>query len=232
MICQAKVSGEDMAMIFADVLSPADVARICEGLARAPFRDGRATAGPNARQVKRNEQARGDDPDVGALAHSVRLAFERHSTFEAVAKPVRWSRLMFSRYGPGDHYGLHTDAATMQDEHGWPLRTDLSFTLFLSDPAAYEGGALRLLGPEGERCFRPAAGAVVLYSTGQLHEVTPVTAGVRVACVGWIQSLVRRADHRELLFDLDQARRDLPDGEPRVLIDKAIGNLLRMWGEA
>lgn len=218
-------------IVLTDVLGAAEVARIIQGLAEAPYRDGRATAGPDARRVKLNQQARGDDPQVAELAASVRLVLEGHPIFQALARPARWSRLMFSRYVPGQRYGLHADAATMTDEHGWPLRTDLSFTVFLSDPAAYEGGALRLLGRDGERSFRPDAGSVVLYSTGQLHEVTPVTDGVRLACVGWVQSQVRRADQRDLLFELERARDDLPEGDTRLRIDNAIGNLLRMWGE-
>lgn len=218
-------------IVLAEVMSPADAARICETLSQAPFRDGRTTAGPAARKVKHNEQARGDDPQVAALAASVRAALERHATFQGLVRPIRWSNLMFSRYGPGQHYGRHTDDAAMSDEDGWRLRTDVSFTVFLSDPATYEGGALRLFGPEGERSFRPAAGSAVLYPTGLVHEVTPVTSGVRMACVGWAQSLVRRADQRELLYDLDCARRDLPEGPARLLLDKAVGNLLRMWGE-
>ena len=218
-------------IVLADVASAAEVAQITEALAVAPYRDGRATAGPDARLVKLNEQARGDDPQVAELAALVKRALAGHPTFQAQARPARWSRLMFSRYAPGQRYGLHADAATMTDEHGWPLRTDLSFTVFLSDPATYDGGALRLLGRDGEASVRPAAGSAVLYVTGQLHEVTPVTGGMRLACVGWVQSQVRRADQRDLLFELERARDDLPEGDPRLRLDNAIGNLLRMWGE-
>ena len=218
-------------MVLADVLSADELARFREALGRAPFRDGRVTAGPAARGVKENEQARGDDPQVAELAGSVRTALEQNPTFQALVRPARWSNLMFSRYGAGHRYGLHTDDAAMYDEHGWPMRTDLSLTLFLSDPDTYEGGALRLTGPDGESAFRPPAGTAVIYPTGVIHEVTPVTSGLRLACVGWVQSQVRRADQRELLFDLACARRDLPKGESQLLLDKAIGNLLRMWGE-
>lgn len=219
-------------IVLPDVLSPADVARVREGLEVAPFRDGRATAGPAAARVKHNEQARGDDPAVAALARSVRSALERHPTFGPLVRPARWSRLMFSRYGPGQQYGLHTDDAGMCDEDGWPLRTDVSFTVFLSGPETYDGGALVLQGPDGERAFRPAAGSAVLYATGHLHRVAPVTRGVRLACVGWAQSLIRRADRRELLFDLERARQGTSEGEARLLLDNAIGNLIRMWSES
>lgn len=219
-------------MIVLELLARPEVVAIRDGLAAAPFRDGRATAGPAAEQVKHNDQARGDDPVVADLARRVRLATEAHPSVRALMRPVRWSNLMFSRYGPGQKYGLHADNAGMYDEHGWPLRTDISFTLFLSDPDTYEGGALVLRDLAGDRALRPAAGSAVFYPTGQLHEVAPVTHGVRLACVGWIQSLVRRADQRELIFDLERIRQR-PDGDDApLLLDKTIGNLLRMWGEA
>lgn len=219
-------------MVLDDVLSAAEVTRLCESLAGVPFQNGRATAGPAARDVKDNEQAVGSDPAVAALARSVKTALQQHSTFNDLVRPLRWSNLMFSRYVPGQRYGLHTDDACMYDAHGWPLRTDISFTVFLSDPDSYEGGALRFLEGAGERSFRPSAGSVVLYPTGVLHEVTPVIRGVRLACVGWVQSLIRRADQRELLFDLDCVRRELAHSEAKLRLDKAIGNLLRMWGES
>ena len=218
-------------IVLADVLTAEDVERVRSGLTKAPFRDGKATAGPQARKVKDNEQARGDDPGVQALGGFVREALERHPVFNALIRPARWSNLMFSRYAGGQQYGLHTDDAAMRGEDGERLRTDLSFTLFLSDPETYEGGALLIDGLDGEREHRPSAGSAVIYQTGQLHRVTPVTRGERLACVGWIQSLIRRPDQRELLFDLERIRWSLPDGEARLLIDKSVGNLLRMWAE-
>lgn len=218
-------------MVLDDVLSPVEIGRICESLAHVPFHDGKLTAGAAARSVKSNEQAEGGNPEVIALARMVRTALERHPTFYAYARPFRWSHLMFSRYVSGHRYGPHTDDASMLDEHGWPLRTDLSFTLFLSDPSDYQGGALRFVEDTNASSFRPAAGSAVIYPTGVLHEVTPVTRGVRVACVGWIQSLIRRADQRDVLFDLERVRSGL-SGAAQLHLDKAIGNLLRMWSEA
>ncbi len=219
-------------ILLPDVLSPDLVRQIREALAGAPFRDGRATAGAAAAPVKDNQQARGDDPTVIAQARQVRLALEAHPIMRRLARPVRWSNLIFSRYGQGQHYGLHADNAGMSDEHGWPLRTDLSFTLFLSDPETYEGGALVVEDLAGERAFRPPAGAAILYPTGRLHRVAPVTAGERLACVGWVQSLIRNPDQREALYDLEQVRETLPPGEAALRLDKTIAALLRMWGEA
>jgi len=218
-------------LTISQVLGPEDVARVREGLAKAPFIDGKATAGPTARKVKSNEQAVGSDPEVSRLGRFVREALERSPVFMAYARPAKWSRLLFSRYSGGQAYGFHTDDAMMQADDGSRLRTDLSFTLFLTDPGDYEGGALLVDGLDGEREFKPQAGDAVLYPTGQLHRVTPVTSGQRLASVGWIQSLVARADEREILFDLQRVRWSLPDGEQRLLLDKTAGNLLRMWGK-
>jgi PKHD-type hydroxylase len=217
-------------LTLGQVLNPDDVQRVREGLARAPFQDGKATAGPVARKVKQNQQAIGADSGVDALARFVRDALKRHPVFSAYARPAAWSRIMFSKYGPGDAYGLHTDDAFMAADGGGRLRTDLSFTLFLSDPDTYEGGALLIDDLDGEHEHRPQAGDAVLYDTGRLHRVTPITSGERLAAVGWIESVVRSDAQRELLFDLERVRGATPQGEARLLLDKAIGNLLRQWG--
>ena len=219
-------------LTLAQVLTPDDVQRVREGLAKVPFQDGKATAGPVARKVKSNQQAVGADPGAEPLRRFVREALMRHPVFAAYARPAAWSRIMFSRYAPGDAYGMHTDDAFMGADGGGRLRTDMSFTLFLSDPETYEGGALLLDGLDGEREHRPEAGDAVLYATGRLHQVTPVTRGERLAAVGWIESAIRRDDQRELLFDLERVRSSLGEGETRLLLDKSIGALLRQWGGA
>lgn len=218
-------------IVVNNILSPEDVKAVLAGLDQAPFYEGGHTAGPAASKVKHNTQARGDDPAVIALGRRVRLALEIHPVMRRLVRPVRWSSLIFSRYEPGQAYGLHADNAGMFDTSGWPLRTDVSFTLFLSDPDTYEGGSLLIQELSGEREFRPASGSVVLYPTGLLHRVMPVTEGTRIACVGWVQSLVRRADQRELLYDLETLRAG-SQGQEALTLDKTIGNLLRMWGEA
>lgn len=217
-------------LTLAAALEPEDIARIREGLSDAPWRDGRRTAGAVARKVKANAQADSDNPKVAALARFVREALERNEVFAAYARPARWSTLMFNRYGVGETYGTHMDDALMGPA-GAKIRTDLSFTLFLSEPETYEGGELVVEGVEGERAVKLAAGDLVLYPTGALHRVAPVTGGERLACVGWIQSFIRRADEREILFDLARVRTGLSEGEARLLLDKASGNLLRLWGE-
>jgi PKHD-type hydroxylase len=217
-------------IVIEDALVPAELAMVCGVLERVPFTGGELTAGITAAKVKQNEQARGDDPEVIALGHRVKRSLEVHSVMRSLVRPVRWSSLLFSRYGPGHQYGLHADNATMYDPTGWPLRTDFSFTVFLSDPETYEGGALLIRALDGDREFRPKAGSVIIYPTGVLHRVTPITAGVRLACVGWVQSLVRRQDQREVLFDLERLRVAAGEADSLVL-DKTLGNLLRMWAE-
>ncbi len=217
-------------IVVEDVLGRTEVLALREALETARFVDGRATAGAAAVAVKRNEQARGDDPAVIAAGRRVRLALEASPVMRRLVRPVRWSSLIFSRYGPGQQYGLHADNAGMFAADGEPLRTDVSFTLFLSDPETCEGGELFLEDGAGGRTFRPPAGSAVFYPTGLLHRVMPVTAGVRLACVGWVQSLVRRPDQREILFDLEGLR-DQASGDASLVLDKTIGNLLRMWGE-
>jgi PKHD-type hydroxylase len=217
-------------LTIADVLEAEDVARVREGLARAPFREGKRTAGGDAKRVKANWQADGADEGVQALAKFVRGALDRHPLVQTYVRPARWSKVMFNRYGPGETYGMHVDDPVM-GEGASLIRTDLSFTLFLSDPGSYDGGALVIDGLDGERGVKLAAGSMVVYGTGELHRVEPVTAGERLACVGWVQSLIRRADQREVLFDLSRVRAAMARSDARLLLDKSVAQLVRMWGE-
>lgn len=214
-------------LLLTNVVPAADLVRIADELADASWKDGASTAGAMAREVKRNLQARG----VQKLETFVADALRRHPVFEMAARPRKLSRIMFSRYQLGMQYGAHTDDALMGDEAD-PLRTDLAFTLFLSDPASYEGGALIVDGPAGEQAVKLAAGDCVLYAAGTIHRVEPVTRGERLAAVGWVQSVVRDAARREILFDLSNARaRISASREDLLLLDKSIGGLLRMWSE-
>ena len=114
---------------------------------------------------------------------------------------------------------------------GQQLRTDLSFTLFLSDPDSYEGGELNLSMTAGDIDAKPAAGTLILYPSGAIHQVKPVTSGSRLACIGWIESRIQRDDQREILFDLETVRANLKraEADQRLLLDKSISNLIRMW---
>jgi PKHD-type hydroxylase len=217
-----------MQIVIGDVLSADDIKTIRTALRGAQFVDGRATAGFAARAVKNNTQASGSDRSIETIRN---LAAERilaHEVFSLAVRPKALTPLMFSRYEPGMNYGSHVDDALMQG-----LRTDVSFTLFLSDPQSYDGGELVIESAGGEEAIKLAAGALVAYPTTTLHRVNAVTRGERLAVVGWARSFIRDAARREMLFDLDTARRQIfaRDGKTAEfdLMSKSIANLMRMW---
>ena len=219
-----------MILCIQGVLSPADLAAARKAAEGGAFRDGRATAGWHARLAKDNEQAA---PDDEALRETAGLIAERLSQNEVFSLAVRAKRLapvMISRYAAGRSYGTHVDDALMGG-----LRSDVSFTVFISPPSAYEGGELVLERPEGEQSFKLEAGDAVVYPSTSLHRVNRVDSGTRLVAVGWAQSLVRQAEHRELLFDLDTARRTLFAKHGKTtefdLLSKTLANLLREWAE-
>lgn len=219
-----------MMILLQNVLPAEDVARARRELGGAVWRDGKATAGAAARPVKSNLQAAGTD----ALGDFLGEALRRHPLFDMAARPRRLSKLLLSRYEPGMTYGRHTDDALMgpPDDR---FRADLAFTLFLSDPETYEGGALIVESPAGEQAVKLAAGDAVLYRAGTIHHVEPVRSGERLAAVGWAQSLVRDSNQREVLFDLSLLRARLNEAgverDEMLALDKTISNLLRMWAE-
>ena len=223
-----------MTHILRAVLSPEDVVTVRQQLAELPWKSGKRTAGAAARGVKENLQADGADARTQSLERFVAEALRRHPMFEIAARPAKLTRLLFSRYEPGMTYGMHTDDALMGQGEA-RVRTDLAFTIFLSDPASYEGGALTIDSNLGEQAIRLDAGDAILYSAGSIHQVAPVTEGVRLAAVGWVQSAVADAGQRELLFDLSVTRSRLAEANtPReevLRLDKAISNLLRMWAQ-
>lgn len=192
------------------------------------FADGAATAGALARRVKANDQAVAS-PERDALLAKVSAVVTAHTVFLSAARPLRISPLILSRYREGQTYGLHVDDALMQG-----LRADLSFTLFLSEPESYDGGALVIEDSFETRAVKLGAGEMILYPSTTLHRVEPVTRGARLAVVGWVQSRVRDSGQREILFDLDRSIADLQAGGSAALLDrlaKTRSNLLRMWAE-
>jgi len=196
----------------------------------APWRSGAETAGWHARTVKNNRQLDRQSPLQQRLAAEIETALAGHPLVESAALPLRIHTILFSRCGPGEGYGRHVDNAFMAAG-----RADLSFTVFLSDPAAYSGGSLLLEGLDGEREVRLEAGHALLYPSTLLHQVEPVRSGERLVAVGWVESRIRQAERRELLFDLDTARRTLFQQEGKSeafdLISRSYTNLLRLWGE-
>jgi len=194
----------------------------------APWIDGASTAGWHARGLKRNQQLDAASALQQRLAQRIETLLTAQPLLQAAAFPRRIHGLLFSRSGVGEGYGRHVDNAWMRGG-----RSDLSFTLFLSEPETYTGGALVLETPGGEENFRLPAGHALVYPSTLLHRVEPVTAGERLVAVGWIESRIRHADQRELLFELDTARRALFErhGKDEIfdLISRSYSNLLRRW---
>lgn len=222
-----------MILELADVIPRTVVKSVLAELEGAAYVDGRTTAGPHARQVKANEQIERGSPVDKALNSLVVPSLVGHATFVRATQPKAVLPLLFARYTKGMAYGRHVDDAILSGSP--PFRTDVSFTLFLSEPADYEGGELVIQEPGFERGLKPPAGHLVLYPSTTLHEVREVTQGVRHVAVGWVHSLIRSAAQRELLFDLHQIAQGLAGREDtrreRDRLAKVQANLMRMWAE-
>lgn len=221
---------------ISNVLDRSALEEVKASLAAGAWRDGRETAGRVARRVKDNEQADLTTPEGTKLRQKLRDAVLQHPVIKAAARPRLISKLMVSRTSGGGHYGPHVDNAFM-GKGASRLRTDLSFTLFLSDPKDYESGELIIHSPSGAQEIKLQPGELCLYGTGEIHEVAPVTRGERIVAVGWIESTIADAQQRALLFDLENLRvslrQSLPAGSLELLtLDKSIANLLRMWGRS
>ena len=211
-------------------------AAIAERIAMLEWRDGRETAGSVARQVKRNEQAAMNSPAGRALQDELSHLISDNVIVKAAAQPRRFSPVIISRTGVGGKYGAHVDNALM-GRGAQRLRTDLSFTLFLTPPSEYEGGELVIHAAGMTQELKGEAGNLVLYPSGSIHEVKPVTKGTRIVCIGWIESTVADPAQREMLFDLENLRtalrQQLPAQSAELLtLDKTIANLLRMWARS
>ncbi|WP_031556132.1 Fe2+-dependent dioxygenase [Parvularcula oceani] len=222
-----------MILTIAELLATDALGTIQADLTRLEWRDGRETAGSQARGMKRNKQADLSSPVGRRLRDALSAALSAHPVLNAGARPRRFSRLLVSQTGEGGGYGPHVDNALMGRGEA-RLRTDLSFTLFLTPPEEYEGGELVVHGADGTQRIKAKAGDLVLYPSTELHEVATVTQGTRTVCVGWIESLVADAAQRAILFDLANLqaslRESLPDGSgEQLVLDKTLANLLRMW---
>ena len=220
------------------ILAPETVAQLRMALAQAgpAWVDGRATAGYQGAPVKLNQQVDERSSVAIECQRVVAAALERNALFISAALPNALYPPMFNRYGEGMGFGLHVDGGIrLHPHHGNKFRTDLSLTLFLSDPDSYDGGELQIVDTYGTHSAKLPAGDMVLYPSTSLHQVTPVTRGERVACFTWVQSMVRDDGDRTLLFELDTAiqRLNAPQADTeacRTLVG-TYHNLLRKWGE-
>jgi len=218
-------------MIFKipDILAPEELEYITSSLAQAEFVDGKLTAGWHAKLVKNNQQLKHSEFQQ-ELKELIKKALSRNALFQMAVRPKIVHSILFSRYDTGMSYGRHTDNALM----GSFVRSDVSFTLFLNPPT-YEGGELVIEGADDEKAYKLEAGEMIVYPATTLHRVDPVTKGTRLVVVGWVQSLIRDASEREILFELDTVRHAMfaKDGKtPEFdLIAKSVANLLRKWAE-
>jgi PKHD-type hydroxylase len=229
-----------MLITLPHIIAPEELKRVRQLLDTASWQDGRESAGPQARTVKNNEQLPHDCEAAQTIRQLVMAGLNRSAIFFSAALPLRVFTPRVNRYGGHtNNYGAHIDNAVRLKggEPGNPnyVRTDVSCTVFLSDPHEYDGGELTVSDTYGTRGVKLPAGHAVLYPGTSLHEVTPVTRGHRLACFFWVQSMVRSDEQRRLLYELDMNLLSLRGrhGETAetTALTGAYHNLLRMWAE-
>ncbi len=222
-----------MILAIENILTTEEVEVIVSQLKTGEFIDGKLTAGWFAKKVKNNTQLSGNTQVGNELRTIIVKAIKRNRLFQAAVKPKIIRPVIFSCYETGMYYGSHTDNAIMGSEE--PIRSDVSFTLFLSSPSTYKGGELVIDTSLGEQTFKLEAGSMIVYPSTTLHRVETVIEGKRLAAVSWVQSLVREPSEREILFDLDTAKQIIYQKNGKTpefdLISKTQANLLRKWAE-
>jgi PKHD-type hydroxylase len=225
-----------MLLRIPSLLDVEETSAILATLGDADWGDGRVTAGFQSGRVKHNLQI-GPDSVLGrTLGDRVLRALEASPTFVGAALPRHVFPPLFNRYDLGMAFGAHVDNAVRQvGTSSHRIRTDLSATLFLSDPADYDGGELIIESVQGEQVIKLPAGDLILYPARSVHRVAPVKRGSRVAAFFWVQSMVRSGDHRDMLFDLDRSIQALGarlDDDPDIVrLTSLYHNLLREWAE-
>jgi PKHD-type hydroxylase len=224
-----------MLLTIEDVLTSDQVAAFRARLAEAEWVDGRVTAGEQSARAKRNLQVPEESATARELGEAILGALGRNPRFVSAALPLRVFPPLFNRYDEGMAFDTHVDNA-IRLSGPVRYRTDLSATLFLSDPADYDGGELIVEDAYGEHAVKLAAGSLVLYPASSLHRVAPIARGSRWAAFFWVQSMVRSDEQRTLLFDLDSAIQALSarvgQGDPAVVsLAGSYHNLVRMWAE-
>jgi len=224
-----------MLLQIESVLSADQVAQFRDRLAQSDWVDGKVTAGEQSARAKRNLQVPEDAPVARELGEIILTALGRNPEFVSAALPLKVFPPLFNRYDAGMAFDTHVDNAI---RFAGPVRyrTDISATLFLSDPDDYEGGELIIEDSFGEHAVKLAAGDMILYPASSLHRVAPITAGSRWASFFWAQSMVKSAEQRALLFNLDQTIQALSlrigQGDPEVVsLAGTYNNLLRTWAE-
>ena len=227
-----------MLIAIPGLLDASGVARVREIVDGGEWVDGNVTSGPQAALAKKNEQlveASAAAREAGAI---VLDALGQSPLFIAAALPLKIFPPLFNRYAGGHEFGVHVDnAVRIQRGSEFRIRSDLSMTVFLEDPTAYDGGELLIEGQFGAQSVKLPAGDAILYPSSSLHKVTPVTRGCRVASFFWLQSMVRDETARRTLFELDHAVQRLAgqlgqDDRSVVELTGVYHNLLRRWADA
>lgn len=217
------------------VLDAALLAQLRSTLDTACWTDGRETVGPQGAQVKRNQQLPESSSQRHELAILVQSALASQPLYHSAALPLKTLPPRFNRYEGGGEYGSHIDGAVMSLPAGGYLRSDVSCTLFLSEPDSYDGGELLVSDTYGEHEIKLPAGDLIIYPSSSLHRVQPVTRGVRFAAFFWVQSLVRDDGQRRLLFELDMSIQRLTqegaNADSLLQLTGVYHNLLRQWSQ-
>lgn len=219
-----------------EVLSKQQVTEFRAALTNAEWSDGRATVGVQGAQVKKNRQLPVDSPIARKLGEIILTALYANPLFMSAALPLRIVPPLFNAYTGGEHYGFHVDGAIrLVPGSNMSLRTDVSSTLFLSEPDEYEGGELIVQDTYGSHEVKLPAGDLILYPSTSLHQVAPVTQGERVCSFFWAQSLVKDDWQRTMLHELDcniqSLRQKVGDTEELVNLTGHYHNLLRQWSQ-
>jgi PKHD-type hydroxylase len=228
-----------MLVCVPQVLSKDEVADFRHLMDASGWEDGRSTAGSQSAMVKSNEQLPPDSEVARKLGNRIVSALTSNARFISAAIPLHIFPPLFNRYRAvdGHHFGIHVDNAVRGDRlTGLRIRTDLSVTLFLSEPDEYDGGELVVEDLYGSHEVKLPAGDLVVYPASSLHMVTPVTRGTRVASFFWLQSMIRDAHARSLIFDLDSTIQALVerlgrDDPETVRLTGVYHNLIRVWAE-
>jgi PKHD-type hydroxylase len=216
------------------LLSKKKLTEIQDILAKSEFVDGKLSAGQAAQRVKNNAELPQNAEHLNRLNSLVMNTLVQHPLFQSAALPHRIASPFYAKYEKGQTYGEHIDDPVMGPA-GQRYRSDISCTVFLNSPEDYEGGELQIKTQYGDQLVKLEAGCAILYPSTSLHQVNPVTSGTRFVAVTWIQSLIRQAEKRDLLFELNQAREQLmleqPNSEITNRVDHSYVNLVRMWAE-
>jgi PKHD-type hydroxylase len=226
-----------MLITIDDILTADELAEARRMLAESAWESGLMTAGTQAAQRKNNQQLPENAAHLPALRRLALTALNRNPMFFTAALPLRILPPFFNRYGgDANHYGFHTDNAMRALPDGSYIRADVSATLFFSDPDEYEGGVLTIADTFGQHGVKLKAGSLVVYPSSSIHQVSPVTSGQRLACFMFMQSMVRDAGKRRLLFDMDMSllglRQQVGETDEVVNLTGTYHNLLRRWAES